>query len=107
MNPRFTDLLAASLPLLGDQSLTEETRLREAGMDSMQAVELLFGIEEEFGVSLPDEALDEKSSPLRARCGTPSAPPWTRTRRPESVPWYKHRSPPNPRGAAACSTCGS
>lgn len=59
MNPRFTDLLAASLPLLGDQSLTEETRLREAGMDSMQAVELLFGIEEEFGVSLPDEALDE------------------------------------------------
>lgn len=59
MDPRFVTLLAANLPLAGDRSLAEETRLRDLGLDSMQAVELLFGIEETFGVSLPDEELND------------------------------------------------
>jgi acyl carrier protein len=59
VDPRFVTLLAANLPLAGDRALAEETRLRDLGLDSMQAVELLFGIEETFGVSLPDEELND------------------------------------------------
>ena len=59
MDPRFVTLLAANLPLAGDHAFAEETRLRDLGLDSMQAVELLFGIEETFGVSLPDEELND------------------------------------------------
>ncbi|ONI91080.1 phosphopantetheine-binding protein [Saccharothrix sp. ALI-22-I] len=61
MDARFTELLASLLPLLGSTPLTEETRLRDAGLDSMQAVEVLFGIEEVFGVSLPDEELNDQT----------------------------------------------
>jgi acyl carrier protein len=59
VDKRFTDLLTSSLPLLGQQPVADGTRLRDVGLDSMQAVELLFGIEEVFGVTLPDESLDE------------------------------------------------
>lgn len=59
MDQRFVTLLAANLPLAGDRALAEGTCLRDLGLDSMQAVELLFGIEETFGVSLPDEELND------------------------------------------------
>jgi acyl carrier protein len=59
LDQRFVDLLTATLPLLGEGPLTEDTRLRDAGLDSMQAVDLLFGIEDAFDVSLPDEELNE------------------------------------------------
>ena len=59
MDPRFVTLLAANLPLAGDRLLAEDTRLRDLGLDSMQAVEILFGIEDTFGVSLPDEELND------------------------------------------------
>lgn len=59
MDQRFVDLLRSSLPLLGDRPLTADTRLRDVGLDSMQAVELLFGIEDAFQVSLPDEELND------------------------------------------------
>jgi acyl carrier protein len=59
VDPRFVALLAANLPLAGDRPLAEDTRLRDLGLDSMQAVELLFGIENTFGVALPDEELND------------------------------------------------
>ena len=59
MDPRFLALLARNLPLAGERALADETRLRDLGLDSMQALELLLGIEETFGVALPDEELNE------------------------------------------------
>ena len=59
MDKRFTDVLRPFLPLLGDTEPTEQSNLRDLGLDSMQAVNLLFAIEDELGVSLPDEDLNE------------------------------------------------
>jgi acyl carrier protein len=59
MDPRFTDLLAPFLKFLGDQEITAETELREQGLDSMQAIELLFAIEDTFAVVLPDEYMND------------------------------------------------
>jgi acyl carrier protein len=59
MDSRFEDLLRSYLPLLGDRPLTEDTPLRDLGLDSMQSVDLLFALEDEFGAALPDEDLNE------------------------------------------------
>jgi acyl carrier protein len=59
MDERFETLLRSYLPLLGDDPLTGKTQLRDLGLDSMQSVDLLFAIEDDFGVSLPDEDLNE------------------------------------------------
>lgn len=59
MDERYTKLIRSYLPLLGDAPLTEDTRLRDYGLDSMQAVNLLFAIEDDLGVSMPDEYLNE------------------------------------------------
>ena len=59
MDQRFANLLVSFLPLLGDRPLTHDTRLRDVGLDSMQALELVYGIEDAFDVSLPDEDLND------------------------------------------------
>lgn len=59
MDEHFEDLLRPYLPLLGDRPVTAETPLRDLGLDSMQSVDLLFAVEDEFAVALPDEALNE------------------------------------------------
>jgi acyl carrier protein len=59
MDSRFVEVLRPFLKFLGDQQVTAESRLRELGLDSMKAIELLFAIEDTFGVSLPDEDLND------------------------------------------------
>ncbi|HZG04695.1 MAG TPA: acyl carrier protein [Streptomyces sp.] len=59
MDPRFTELLTPFLKLLGGREITPESRLPDLGLDSMQSIELLFAIEDTFGVSLPDEDLND------------------------------------------------
>ncbi|MFJ8593535.1 acyl carrier protein [Streptomyces sp. NPDC093598] len=59
MNETFTHLLAPFLPYLKDQPLTEDSRLHDLGLNSMKAIDLLFTIEDELGVSLPDEDLND------------------------------------------------
>jgi acyl carrier protein len=61
VDARFTELLRPYLPVLGDRPLTEDTSLRELGLDSMHAIDLLFAIEDELDVSLPDEDLNDKT----------------------------------------------
>lgn len=61
MDERFTTLLAEHLPLLGAEMPTEDTVLRDAGLDSMGAVELLFGIEERLDVALLDDDLNDET----------------------------------------------
>ncbi|MFE2375747.1 acyl carrier protein [Streptomyces sp. NPDC059398] len=61
MDPRFTELLSPFLKNAGPDGvvITPETDLRRLGVDSMQAIELLFSVEDTFGISLPDEELND------------------------------------------------
>jgi acyl carrier protein len=43
--------------LAADQPLAADAPLKDLGLDSMQAVELVFDLEDELGVALPDEAM--------------------------------------------------
>lgn len=53
----FTTMLRPFLKYAGQRELNPASRLRDLGLDSMQAIELLFCIEDEFGVTLPDDKL--------------------------------------------------
>jgi acyl carrier protein len=58
VDPDFVTMLRPFLKYSGDdQEFTSESRLRDLGLDSMQAIELLFAIEDCYGVTLPDEKL--------------------------------------------------
>ncbi|MGW1175137.1 phosphopantetheine-binding protein [Kitasatospora sp. NPDC002543] len=59
MDPRLPELLRPFLKFAGDREITAESPLREFGLDSMQAIELLFAIEDTFDVSLPDEDMND------------------------------------------------
>ncbi|WP_156722128.1 acyl carrier protein [Streptomyces apocyni] len=59
MEPRFVELLSGFLPFLDGQELTPESTLSELGLDSMHSIDLLFAIEDTFGVPLPDEDLND------------------------------------------------
>ncbi|MEU2618171.1 phosphopantetheine-binding protein [Streptomyces sp. NPDC007157] len=61
MDPRLTELLRPFLKNAGPDELviTSDTDLRRLGVDSMQAIELLFAIEDSFGISLPDDELND------------------------------------------------
>lgn len=61
MDERFTGILRLFLPHLAGQPISPDTQLREAGLTSMQSIELLLALEDELGVELPDEALVEKT----------------------------------------------
>ena len=61
MNTQFSEMLKPFLTYLGDNPITTDTPLRELGLDSMQAIELMFALEDTFGVQLPDEALVEET----------------------------------------------
>lgn len=68
---RFEDLLRTRLPYLpADEPLREDAGLAKLGLDSMQAMELLFDIEEEAGITVPDSAMNAETfatpSSLRA-----------------------------------------
>ncbi|WP_328611220.1 phosphopantetheine-binding protein [Amycolatopsis sp. NBC_00345] len=44
-----------------DQELAPEASLKELGLDSMKAVELLFDLEDELGIALPDNAMTRET----------------------------------------------
>jgi acyl carrier protein len=58
MEPRFLEILARYLPVLGDRPLTGDSALRDLGLDSMHSIDLLFDLEEAFGIAVPDEDLN-------------------------------------------------
>ncbi|MDG4820139.1 MULTISPECIES: phosphopantetheine-binding protein [unclassified Micromonospora] len=59
LDPRFVAMLEPFLPFAAGEPITEESDLRELGLDSMQAIELMFAVEDTFAVVLPDDALTE------------------------------------------------
>lgn len=59
MDVRFTDLLTPFLKFLGEREISPDASLRELGLDSMQAIDLLFAIEDTFGVTLADDDMND------------------------------------------------
>lgn len=56
----FFEVLAPFLPVLGEHRLTGDSRLRDFGLDSARAMDLLFHIEDTFDITLPDEDLNDQ-----------------------------------------------
>ena len=55
---KIKELLAQQLDI-DEDSITTETKISEdLGADSLDVVELLMAIEEEFGVQIPDEEIE-------------------------------------------------
>ncbi|PZG02546.1 phosphopantetheine-binding protein [Micromonospora deserti] len=57
MDTGFPDLLKPFLKYAGTEPITPDASLTDLGLDSMRAIELLFAIEDTYGVSMPDELL--------------------------------------------------
>jgi acyl carrier protein len=59
VDDNFPGLLRPFLKYAGTASTTPDSRLRDLGLDSMRAIELLFAIEDRYAVTLPDELLTD------------------------------------------------
>ncbi|TWV47502.1 acyl carrier protein [Streptomyces misionensis] len=59
MDPRFSDALVPFLKFLDGKEIEPDAPLRTYGLDSMQAIELLFALEDTFEVMLPDDAMND------------------------------------------------
>lgn len=59
MNTKFVAVLRPYLKYAGDAEITAEANLRDLGLDSLRAIELLFAVEDTFGVVIPDERLTD------------------------------------------------
>jgi acyl carrier protein len=59
MEPRFVDLLRPYLKYASDQQITERSCLRDLGLDSMREIEVLFAIEDAYGVTIPEDQLTD------------------------------------------------
>lgn len=57
----FSCVLRPFLRFAGDGVIEADTDLRHLGLDSMQAIELLFAVEDEFGVSLADDLMTDET----------------------------------------------
>lgn len=59
MNDTFETVLRRHLTYLAaDAPLDPDAALKDLGLDSMRAVDLVFDLEDEMGVMLPDEAMN-------------------------------------------------
>ncbi|MEV5955785.1 acyl carrier protein [Streptomyces sp. NPDC051987] len=58
LQEEFEEILRGQLPFLDpDEKLTEDTVLRDLGLDSLTMVDLLASLENSYGVRFRDEAL--------------------------------------------------
>jgi acyl carrier protein len=54
--------ILAEQALLTPQDVTDDSSLQDLGIDSLGVVEIIFAIEEEFGISVPFNANDPKAT---------------------------------------------
>jgi acyl carrier protein len=59
LDAHFLALLRSHLKYAGDVPLTGQSCLRDLGLDSMRSIELLFAVEDTYGVAIPDERLTD------------------------------------------------
>ena len=55
MIEKVTDLLASQLNIAKDKIKADSKLIEDLGADSLDMVEMLMTLEEEFGISIPDE----------------------------------------------------
>lgn len=56
---RITDIIAERLELKVDQIKAADSLQEDLGADSLDAVELIMALEEEFGIEIPDAHAEE------------------------------------------------
>ena len=56
---RIRDLLAEQLDVEADQITMESDILRDFGADSLDVVDMVMTLEDEFDIEVPDEAIEE------------------------------------------------
>jgi acyl carrier protein len=61
MDADFFQVLQPFLKYARDEEITAASRLRDLGLDSMHAIQLLFAVEDAYSVSLPDELLTDST----------------------------------------------
>jgi acyl carrier protein len=61
VDPAFAALLSRHLPFLGDTGLTADADLRDLGLDSMGAVELILAVEERYDIEFTDDVLTDET----------------------------------------------
>ncbi len=61
MEEKFRTVLSRHLPGGGEEGWSGDDKLKELGLDSMASIRLLADLEEEYGVSIPDERLVEET----------------------------------------------
>lgn len=59
MDNNFSTMLRPYLKYAGTIDIGADSVLRDLGLDSMRAIELLFAIEDTYGVVMPDEYLND------------------------------------------------
>ncbi len=57
--PKVTDIIVEQLGVNADQVKPEAKLIEDLGADSLDAVELVMAIEEEFGIEVPDEEAEK------------------------------------------------
>ena len=72
---RVKKIIAEQLGVEESQVTNEKAFVADLGADSLDTVELVMALEDEFGIEIPDE--DAEKSP---RCKTPSTTPTPTTR---------------------------
>ena len=62
LESRIAEIIRPNLKFLAKgAAIGRDDNLGELGLDSLAAINLLFDIESEFGVTIPDEVLDENT----------------------------------------------
>ena len=59
MKEKVTEIIANQLSVSADKIKGDTNIAEELGADSLDLVEILMSLEDEFGVSIPDEAIPE------------------------------------------------
>ncbi|MDR1875004.1 MAG: acyl carrier protein [Synergistaceae bacterium] len=60
--PRLKEIIVDRLDVEEDQIVPEASFVEDLGADSLDIVELIMGIEEEFDIEIPDEDAEKLSS---------------------------------------------
>lgn len=72
--------LIAKKKRLPPERLTSDTKLRDLGIDSLDAMDLVFDFEDEFKIAIPDEAVQQMATvgdvidAITRACGERAAP---------------------------------
>ena len=56
---KVTEIIVEQLSVTADQVTPESKMIEDLGADSLDAVELVMAVEEEFGIEVPDEEAEK------------------------------------------------